>query len=170
MSNSNGIGGTVVWRSFMSTRTGMVQATIRRTRSPRCLIRSSPRTKPSPWPWGTGVALYDLAINRMSPSAYTRDHEGAIFYILQYLSCLKEIGANVLHGYDTCLNEFSKARQMGIFHRLGAQVPARTRHQPRVPGPQGRCRLHISGDPKAEYRWERRQDCPLRELGGVAEG
>ena len=62
---------------------------------------------------------YDLIVNRMSPSAYLRDHGEAIFYTLQYMSYLKEIGANVLHGYDTYVTEFSKARQIGILHSLG---------------------------------------------------
>ena len=33
-------------------------------------------------------------------SAHTRGHPQAIFYTLEYLAYLKEIGANVLHGYD----------------------------------------------------------------------
>jgi hypothetical protein len=66
---------------------------------------------------------YDLILNRMSPSAYTRGHEGAIFYTLQYLAYLQEIGANVLNGYEPYLYEFSKARQIGLLHRLGLRYP-----------------------------------------------
>ncbi len=59
----------------------------------------------------------------MSPSAYTRGHAQAIFYTLQYLAHLKEIDANVLNGYDAYLYEFSKARQLGLLHRLGLRYP-----------------------------------------------
>lgn len=66
---------------------------------------------------------FALVVNRMSPSAYMRGHGQAIFYTLQYLAYLKEIGANVLHGYDTYVYEFSKARQLGLLHRLGLRYP-----------------------------------------------
>ncbi len=66
---------------------------------------------------------YALIVNRMSPSAYTRGHAQAIFYTLQYLAYLKEIGANVMNGYDAYLYEFSKARQLGLLHRLGLRFP-----------------------------------------------
>ena len=66
---------------------------------------------------------YALIVNRMSPSAHSRGHANAIFYTLQYLAYLKEIAANVLHGYDTYVYEFSKARQLGLLHRLGLRYP-----------------------------------------------
>jgi glutathione synthase/RimK-type ligase-like ATP-grasp enzyme len=66
---------------------------------------------------------YSLIVNRMSPSAYTRGHSQAIFYTLQYMADLKEIGANVLHGYDTYVYEFSKARQISLLHRLCLRHP-----------------------------------------------
>jgi hypothetical protein len=69
---------------------------------------------------------YTLLVNRMSPSAYTRGHAQAIFYTLHYLAYLKELGANVLNGYDAYVYEFSKARQLGLLHRLGLRCP-RTR-------------------------------------------
>jgi len=66
---------------------------------------------------------YSLILNRMSPSAFTRGNSHAIFYTLQYLSHLKNIGANVLNGYDAYVNEFSKARQLSILHKLGLRHP-----------------------------------------------
>jgi glutathione synthase/RimK-type ligase-like ATP-grasp enzyme len=66
---------------------------------------------------------YSLIVNRMSPSAFTRGHAQAILYTLQYLAHLKEIKANVINGYDAYLNEFSKARQIGLLHRLGLRFP-----------------------------------------------
>jgi RimK-like ATP-grasp domain len=66
---------------------------------------------------------YALLVNRMSPSAYTRGHIQAMFYTLQYLAYLKEIGANVLNGYEAYVYEFSKARQLGLLQRLGLSYP-----------------------------------------------
>src|SRR5918912_3986369 len=69
---------------------------------------------------------YTLLVNRMSPSAYTRGHAQAIFYTLHYLAYLKELGADVVNGYDAYVHEFSKVRQLGLLHRLGLRCP-RTR-------------------------------------------
>src|SRR5919109_2290568 len=66
---------------------------------------------------------YALVVNRMSPSAYLRGHTQAMFYTLHYLAFLREIGANVLNGYDAYVYEFSKARQLGLLHRLGLPYP-----------------------------------------------
>lgn len=78
---------------------------------------------------------YALIVNRMSPSAYLRGHAQSIFYTLEYLSHLKEIGANVLNGYDAYLYEFSKARQLRLLDRLGLKHPkARViNHQSQAP-------------------------------------
>jgi glutathione synthase/RimK-type ligase-like ATP-grasp enzyme len=74
---------------------------------------------------------YALIVNRMSPSAYLRGHTQAIFYTLHYLAHLKAIGANVLNGYDAYVYEFSKARQLGLLHRLGLRYPrARVINEP----------------------------------------
>lgn len=66
---------------------------------------------------------YALIVNRMSPSAYTRGHEQAIHFTTQYLAYLKEIGANVLNGYDAYIYEFSKALQVNLLKRLGLRFP-----------------------------------------------
>ncbi|HJZ45943.1 MAG TPA: hypothetical protein VKE41_02215 [Roseiflexaceae bacterium] len=66
---------------------------------------------------------YALIVNRMSPSAFKRGHTQAIFGTLPYLAYLKEIGANVLNGYDAYVYEFSKARQLSLFERLGLRYP-----------------------------------------------
>ena len=66
---------------------------------------------------------YALVVNRMSPSAYLRGHTQAMFYTLHYLAFLKEIGANVLNGYDAYVYEFSKARQLSLLHQLGLPYP-----------------------------------------------
>ena len=67
---------------------------------------------------------YDLIVNRMSPSAFNRGNTHAIFSSLHYLAHLKDIGANVLNGFDAYLYEISKARQLGLLDHLGLHYPA----------------------------------------------
>jgi hypothetical protein len=69
---------------------------------------------------------YSLVVNRMSPSAWTRGHAGAIFHSLHYLAWLDGIAANVLNGYDAYRLELSKAAQCALFSSLGVRHP-RTR-------------------------------------------
>ena len=67
---------------------------------------------------------YSLVVNRMSPSAWTRGHAGAIFHALEYLAYLEGIGAGVLNGYGAYRYELSKARQCALFARLGIRYPS----------------------------------------------
>lgn len=69
------------------------------------------------------TARYSLLVNRMSPSAWTRGHGHAVFHTLHFLAHLEEIGANVLNGHDAFQVELSKARQLGLFARLGLPHP-----------------------------------------------
>ena len=69
---------------------------------------------------------YSLVVNRMSPSAWTRGHERAIFHTLHYLAYLETIGARVLNGYGAYAIELSKVRQATLISRLGLPYP-RTR-------------------------------------------
>lgn len=69
------------------------------------------------------TAAYSLVVNRMSPSAHTRGHEAGLDYGLAYLAYLKDIGANVLNGYDAFSYELSKARQLNLLERLGVRYP-----------------------------------------------
>ena len=69
---------------------------------------------------------YSLVVNRMSPSAWTRGHGGALFPTLHYLDYLERIGTPVLNGHDAYQVELSKARQITLLARLGIEHP-RTR-------------------------------------------
>lgn len=69
---------------------------------------------------------YSLVVNRMSPSAWTRGHERAIFHSLHYLAHLDRIGAPVLNGLGAYELELSKARQASLLAELGISHP-RTR-------------------------------------------
>jgi RimK-like ATP-grasp domain len=70
-----------------------------------------------------GDSGYSLVVNRMSPSAWTRGHAGAIFHSLHYLAWLEGIGANVLNGYAAYRLELSKAAQCALFASLGVRYP-----------------------------------------------
>lgn len=69
---------------------------------------------------------HSLLVNRMSPSAWTRGNEGAIFQTLHYLDSLDRIGAPVLNGLRSYELELSKARQISLLAELGIAHP-RTR-------------------------------------------
>jgi hypothetical protein len=69
---------------------------------------------------------YSLVVNRMSPSAWTRGHERALFSTLHYLDYLEQTATPVLNGRDAYLVELSKARQVALFASLGIEHP-RTR-------------------------------------------
>jgi hypothetical protein len=67
---------------------------------------------------------YSLVVNRMSPSAWTRGNERAMFATLHYLAYLEQIGSPVLNGHDAYLLELSKARQLSLVASLGIAHPA----------------------------------------------
>ena len=69
---------------------------------------------------------YSLVLNRMSPSAWTRGHERALFSSLQFLAYLERTGTAVLNGHDAYLVELSKVRQIALLASLGIEHP-RTR-------------------------------------------
>lgn len=69
---------------------------------------------------------YSLVVNRMSPSAWTRGHERALYATLHYLEHLEQTGTPVLNGREAYAVELSKARQISLFSRLGIEHP-RTR-------------------------------------------
>lgn len=66
---------------------------------------------------------FALVVNRMSPSAWTRGHGGAIFHTLHYLEYLDELGVPVLNGAGAFRVELSKARQAALISRLGLRYP-----------------------------------------------
>jgi hypothetical protein len=67
---------------------------------------------------------YSLVVNRMSPSAWTRGNERAMFATLHYLAWLESTGTPVVNGHDAYLLELSKARQLSLLARLGIPHPA----------------------------------------------
>lgn len=66
---------------------------------------------------------FALLFNRMSPSAWLRGHGHGIFYTLNYLAHLKEIGARVVNGLRAFTVETSKALQLDLLESLKLPYP-----------------------------------------------
>lgn len=74
---------------------------------------------------------YSLLVNRMSPSAWNRDHGDTIFYTLGYLDHLEARGVRVINGSRAFRSELSKASQLTLLDELGLHYPkARVIHRP----------------------------------------
>ncbi len=67
---------------------------------------------------------YALVFNRASQSAFTRGHQQAAFYTLQWLRHLERIGVNVVNGAPVYEVDVSKARQIDAFETMGLPYPA----------------------------------------------
>jgi hypothetical protein len=74
---------------------------------------------------------YALVVNRMSPSAWNRDHGDTIFYTLGFLDHLETRGVRVINGTKAFRSELSKASQLSLLDSLGIAYPrARVIHRP----------------------------------------
>lgn len=75
---------------------------------------------------------YNVLFNRMSPSAYRRDHGSGIYYTLAYLAHLESLGTRVINGSTAFRYEVSKALQLSLLRSLGLRFPkARVIHDAR---------------------------------------
>jgi hypothetical protein len=73
---------------------------------------------------------YALVFNRMSPSAWNRDHGDQIFYTLSFLDHLEHRGVRVINGLKAFRAELSKAAQLSLLEHLGLPYPkARAIHR-----------------------------------------
>ena len=73
---------------------------------------------------------YSLVFNRMSPSAWNRDHGDQIFYTLGFLEHCQARGLKVLNGFKAFQSELSKAGQLTLMDTLGISYPkARVIHR-----------------------------------------
>jgi hypothetical protein len=72
---------------------------------------------------GANEKHYDVVFNRMSPSAYLRSHGHGIFYTLQYLNYLEQLGTRVINGQTAFAIEISKARQLSLLESLNLAYP-----------------------------------------------
>lgn len=75
---------------------------------------------------------YALVVNRMSPSAWNREHGDTIFYTLGYLDHLEARGVRVINGSQAFRSELSKASQLSMLDSLHIAYPkTRIIHRPR---------------------------------------
>jgi RimK-like ATP-grasp domain len=73
---------------------------------------------------------FSLVMNRMSPSAWNRDHGDCIFYTLGFLDHLERRGVRVINGLRAFRTELSKAAQLSMLDSLGLPFPkARVIHR-----------------------------------------
>jgi hypothetical protein len=66
---------------------------------------------------------YSLVFNRMSPSAWNRDHGDQIFYTLGFLEHLASRGVRVVNGLAAYRSELSKAGQLALLESLNLPYP-----------------------------------------------
>ncbi len=66
---------------------------------------------------------YALVFNRMSPSAWNREHGDTIFYTLGFLDHLHRAGVRVINGQKAFRTELSKAAQLSLLEQLGLPYP-----------------------------------------------
>lgn len=73
---------------------------------------------------------FSMLLNRMSPSAWNREHGDAIFYTLGFLDHLERRGVRVVNGLKAFRTELSKAAQLSLLDSLGLPYPkARVIHR-----------------------------------------
>lgn len=73
---------------------------------------------------------FSLVVNRMSPSAWNREHGDAIFYTLGFLDQLEQRGVRVINGLKAFRTELSKAAQLSLLDSLDLPFPkARVIHR-----------------------------------------
>lgn len=73
---------------------------------------------------------FSVVVNRMSPSAWNREHGDAIFYTLGFLDHLERRGVRVINGLKAFRTELSKARQLSLLDSLDLPFPkARVIHR-----------------------------------------
>jgi len=68
-------------------------------------------------------SLYDLVVNRASPSAYLRGHAQTTFHTLHWLRHLARLGVPVINGAEVYGHELSKATQLDLLQSLGLPYP-----------------------------------------------
>lgn len=66
---------------------------------------------------------FSLVFNRMSASAYLREHGNTIFYTHNYLSYLQHRGIRLINGAKAFSIETSKALQLNLLNALGLAYP-----------------------------------------------
>jgi len=80
---------------------------------------------------GSRERPFSVLFNRMSPSAWRRDHGDGLFYTLSYLRHIESLGTRVINGSRAFQHELSKALQLSLMQSLDLRFPrARVIHTP----------------------------------------
>ena len=66
---------------------------------------------------------FAVVVNRMSPSAWLRGNQAALFAVPDYLASLEDHGVRVINGSRSFTFEVSKARQLLLFAGAGVRFP-----------------------------------------------
>jgi len=115
-----------------------------------------------------------LLFNRMSPSAWLRGHGHAIFYTLNYLAHLEELGVRVVNGLRAFTIETSKALQLSLLESLGLPYPRAVaiNHANQAPSAARSLRFPVVVKPNigGSGAGIQRFDQPEEIEGAVAEG
>lgn len=73
---------------------------------------------------------FSIVVNRMSPSAWNREHGDTIFYTLGFLDHMERHGVRVINGLKAFRTELSKAAQLSLLESLRLPFPkARVIHR-----------------------------------------
>src|SRR5580698_1680898 len=81
---------------------------------------------------GAAGSGYRVLFNRMSPSAFKRDHGSGILYTLAYLGEAESRGTRVINGTLAYRYEISKALQLSLLRSMGLPGPkSRVIHNPK---------------------------------------
>jgi hypothetical protein len=64
-----------------------------------------------------------IYVNRMSPSAHTRGHQGGVIFVREFLFQLEQIGYRVINGSGAFALEVSKLHQHAALETFGIKTP-----------------------------------------------
>jgi glutathione synthase/RimK-type ligase-like ATP-grasp enzyme len=71
----------------------------------------------------TELPAEGVYINRMSPSAHTRNHQGGVAYLKEFLCFLEMSGRRIINGSNAFALEVSKVRQDSALRAAGIRTP-----------------------------------------------
>src|SRR2546428_7844844 len=91
---------------------------------------------------------WSLALNKVSPSSYLREHAGAIGFAHEFLPFLERRGIPVVNGSDAFRLETSKWEQLRLLARLGLPAPLGARLTDRSRAPDAARGLRLPGSAK----------------------
>ena len=116
-----------------------------------------------------------VILNRLAMSSFTRQEEHGLFYSLAALDHWQGLGARVINGAGPLAYDLNKARQLGLFHRAGLDIPAtRVAHRradiPRLAAELGypvMVKVNIGGSGAGMVRYDRPDELEAAVADGL---